>query len=60
MNLGDQPTSCEVHDYDVMDDDDPEVPPQFAYEAYGSEMYRVYVKGLHDTKNGEDRIGIKA
>ncbi|RAV18620.1 hypothetical protein DQG23_25305 [Paenibacillus contaminans] len=36
-----------VGDLDVMDDGDPEVPPQFACEKCGWEMYPEYYKGLH-------------
>lgn len=36
-----------VRDYDLMDDGDPEVPPQFSCKACGGEMYPEYYKGVH-------------
>jgi hypothetical protein len=42
----------------MMDDGDPEVPPQFACESCGGEMYPEYYKGVHGYEyRVEDRIG---
>jgi hypothetical protein len=35
-----------VQDFDRMDEGDPTVPPKFACEACGGEMYPEYYKGL--------------
>ena len=46
-----------VRDFDAMDDGDPEVPPQFACEGYGGEMYPEYYIGVHDYEYRiEDRL----
>jgi hypothetical protein len=45
---------------DRMDDRNPEVPPQFACEACGGEMYPEYDKGVHGYEYRlEDRTGKK-
>ena len=50
-----------MRDFDAMDDGDPEVPPQFACEACGGEMYPEYDKGLHGNEYRlEDRLGTRA
>jgi len=36
-----------VRNFDAMDDGDPTVPPQFACEQCGGEMYPEYYKGVH-------------
>src|SRR5690606_41910853 len=36
-----------VRNFDAMDDGDPIVPPQFACEHCGGEMYPEYYKGIH-------------
>ncbi len=36
-----------VRDFDVMDDGDPTVPPQFSCKKCGGEMYPEYYKGIH-------------
>ncbi|NTZ16198.1 hypothetical protein EXW96_22150 [Paenibacillus sp. JMULE4] len=46
-----------VRDFDMMDDGDPEVPPQFACESCGGEMYPEYYKGVHGYEYRiEDRL----
>ena len=37
-----------VQDFDAMDDGDLTVPPMFACQEYGGEMYPEYYKGIHD------------
>jgi hypothetical protein len=50
-----------VRDFDAMDDGDPELPPQFACEKCGGEMYPEYYKGLYgDEYRLEDRLGTRA
>ncbi|SFW51668.1 hypothetical protein SAMN02799630_03934, partial [Paenibacillus sp. UNCCL117] len=45
-------------DFDMMDDGDPEVPPQFSCEACEGEMYPEYYKGVHGYEYRiEERIG---
>ncbi|RAV19921.1 hypothetical protein DQG23_18530 [Paenibacillus contaminans] len=40
---------------------DPEIPPQFACEKCGGEMYPEYFKGLHGYEYRlEDRLGTRA
>jgi hypothetical protein len=42
----------------MMDEGDPEVPPQFACEACGGEMYPEYYKGVHGYEYRiADRLG---
>ncbi len=36
-----------VRSFDVMDDGDLTVPPQFSCEKCGGEMYREYYEGIH-------------
>jgi len=36
-----------VMNFDMMDDGDPTVPPQFTCEKCGGEMYPEYYKGVH-------------
>ncbi len=36
-----------VRNFDMMDDGDPTVPPQFGCEECGGEMYPEYYKGIH-------------
>jgi hypothetical protein len=36
-----------VRDFDLMDDGDPSVPPQFACQKCGGGMYPKYYKGVH-------------
>lgn len=36
-----------VRQFDLMDGGDPSVPPQFACERCGGEMYPEYYKGVH-------------
>lgn len=36
-----------VRNFDVMDDGDPTVPPQFSCEECGGGMYPEYYKGVH-------------
>jgi hypothetical protein len=46
-----------VRDFDMMDDGDPEVPPQFTCESCGGEMYPEYYKGVHGYEYRiEDRL----
>jgi hypothetical protein len=47
-----------VRGFDKVDDGDPEVPPQFACEACGGEMYPEYYKGVHGYEYRiADRLG---
>lgn len=47
-----------VRDFDLIDDGDPTVPPQFTCEQYGGEMYPEYYKGVHGYEYRiEDRLG---
>jgi hypothetical protein len=47
-----------VRDFDMMDDGDPEVPPQFSCETCGGEMYPEYYKGVHGYEYRiEERLG---
>lgn len=47
-----------VRNFDMMDDGDPEVPPQFACEVCGGEMYPEYYKGVHGYEYRiSDRLG---
>ncbi|MDQ1914445.1 hypothetical protein RAC89_29130 [Paenibacillus sp. GD4] len=49
-----------VQNFDMMDDGDPEVPPQFRCEGCGGEMYPEYYKGVHGYEYRiEDRLGLK-
>lgn len=36
-----------VRDFDMMDDGDPTVPPQFSCEKCGGETYPEYYRGVH-------------
>jgi hypothetical protein len=50
-----------VRNFDAMDDGDPEVPPQFACEECGGEMYPEYYKGVHGYEYRlENRLGARA
>jgi len=49
-----------VQNFDMMDDGDPEVPPQFSCEACDGEMYPEYYKGVHGYEYRiEKRLGKK-
>jgi len=56
LYLCDHLFSSEARDYDAMDDGDPEVPPQYTFEACRGGMCRALVMGMHDTKNGEEKL----
>ena len=49
-----------VRSFDVMDDGDPTVPPQFSCEECGGDMYSRYYRGAHGYEYRiEDKFGKK-
>jgi hypothetical protein len=49
-----------VRNFDLMDDGDPTIPPQFQCEQCGSSMYPEYYKGVHGIEyNLSDVLDLK-